>query len=230
MQFFILVLIICLVLFLFKLYHLANDDYVLIKKNISLDSLFNITFVCSLLALLFARIFYIFLHPLPVFLGPLGFLLFPYFPGLSLTGGLLGGILALFLVSRHRKYPIGRVFDFFSMSFLFVLPFGLIGYFLLSQDLTPGGILRLILYLIVFFVANIYLYPKANSLELKDGSSSVLFLIFFSLISLLCISVDNPGISYFVSHRENFILLGILIISVTLIVKQEITGRLGNGK
>lgn len=230
MQFFILVLIICLVLFLFKLYHLANDDYVLVKKNISLDSLFNVTFACCLVALLFARLFYVFLHPLPVFLSPLGFLLFPYFPGLSLTGGLLGGILALLFISKRRKYPLGRVFDFFAMSFLFVLPFGLVGYFLLSQDLTPGGILRLVLYLIIFFVANIYLYPKANSLELKDGSSSVLFLIFFSLISLLCNALDNPGISYFISHKENFMLLAVLIISVILIAKQEITGRIKSGK
>ena len=39
MQFFIIVLIGALVLFLFRLYHLGNDDYVLAKKNITLDDL-----------------------------------------------------------------------------------------------------------------------------------------------------------------------------------------------
>src|SRR3989344_2886665 len=110
MQFFIFVLVICLVLFLYRIYHLANDDYVLLTKNITLEDIFNAVFVCSLVSLLFSRFFYVFMNPNPVFLNPLGFLLFPYFPGLSLTGVLIGGILALFLYIRIKKFPLGRVF------------------------------------------------------------------------------------------------------------------------
>lgn len=226
MQFFIFVLIGALILFLFRLYHLGNDDYVLAKKNITLDEVFNAAIFCSLVSLLFSRIFFVFMNPEPVFLNPLGFLLFPYFPGLSLTGALIGGILALFFYCRKRKIPRARVFDFFSMSFIFVLPFGFIGYFILSQDFTTGNIVKFILYCLILVASNIYLYPKASTLEIKDGTISALFLVFFSLISLLAGAVDHPGISYFISHRENFILLLILIFSIGVILKQEILGRI----
>src|SRR3989344_4638147 len=222
MQFFIFVLVICLVLFLYRIYHLANDDYVLLTKNITLEDIFNAVFVCSLVSLLFSRFFYVFMNPNPVFLNPLGFLLFPYFPGLSITGAILGGALALFLFCKKKKIPRARVFDFFSISFIFVLPFGFIGYFLLSQDFTTGNIIKFILYCLILVASNIYLYPKASTLEIKDGTISALFLVFFSLISLLGVAIDHPGISYFISHRENFILLLILILSIGIILKQEI--------
>ena len=226
MQFFIIVLIGALVLFLFRLYHLGNDDYVLAKKNITLDEIFNAALVCSLAALLSSRLFYVTMNPEPIFLNPLGFLLFPYFPGLSLTGGIIGGILALFFYCRRKKIPRARVFDFFSISFIFVLPFGFIGYFILSQDFTTGNIIKFILYCLILAASNIYLYPKASTLEIKDGTISALFLVFFSLISLLAGAIDHPGISYFISHRENFILLLILFFSIAIVLKQEILGRI----
>lgn len=226
MQFFIIVLVVCLVLFLFRIYHLANDDYILIKKNITLEDIFNVAFISSGSALLFARIFYVFLNPKPVFLNPLGFLLFPYFPGLSSTGAVIGGILAILAYARVKKIPLARVFDFFSISFIFVLPVGMIGYFILSQDITTGNIVKLVLYTLMLAASNIYLYPKASSLEIKEGTISALFLVFFSLISLLANAIDHPGTNYFISHKENFILLLILITSTGFILKQEIVGRI----
>ena len=195
MQIFFIVLIICLVLFLFRLYHLANDDYVLIKKNVTLEQVFNCAFIVSLVGLFSARFFYVLFHPLHIYLNILGFILFPYFPGLSLVGGLLGGILALFIYCRKMNFPLGRVFDFFTMALIFVLPVGLVGYFLLSGSLTTGGLVRLGMYIIIFLSANIFLYPKAPSLEMKEGTSSVLFLIFFSNSSL-----NNLKNSEYFSH------------------------------
>ncbi len=230
MQFFFIVLIIGLVLFLFRLYHLANDDYVLVKKNITLEDIFNSSLACSIFALLSARFFYVVFNPEPIFLNPLGFLLFPYFPGLSLTGGVVGGLLSLFAYSRMKKFPISRVFDFFTISFIFILPFGLIGYFLLSRDITVGNTIKLIMYTVIMIFANIYLYPKASALEIKDGTLTALFLIFFTLVNLLGSAIDHPGTQYFITHWENFILLLILVFSVIFILKQEIVGRVLNGK
>lgn len=211
---------------------MAYDDYVLIKKGITLEDVFNTVFVCSLISLLFGRIFYIIFHPEPIFLNPLGFLLFPYFPGLSLTGGIIGGVLALLTYSKTKKFPLGRVFDFFALSFVLVLPIGLMGYIFLSKDITLGNNVKLVLYLIILIVSNIYLYPKASALEIKDGSLAILFLIFFSLITLLGSAIDHPGIGPFLGNLENFMLLGILIISLGLLLKQEILGRVSikNGK
>ncbi|MBI4097609.1 MAG: prolipoprotein diacylglyceryl transferase [Candidatus Levybacteria bacterium] len=226
MEFFILVLIACGILFLFRLYHLANDDYILTKKNTTLEDVFNAAFVSFALALLFSRIFYVIFNPNPLFLNPLGFLLFPYFPGLSGTGAIIGGIVALTAFFKVKKIPLGRIFDFFSISLTFVLPPGIIGYFILSQDFTTGNIVKLVLYVVMLAASNIYLYPKASSLEIKDGTISALFLAFFSLTSLLGGAIDNPGINYFVTHRENFILLFIMSVSIGFILKREIVGRI----
>jgi prolipoprotein diacylglyceryltransferase len=225
MQFFIIILIICAVLFLFRLYHLANDDYILAKRNLSLEDVFNAAFVTFAISLLFSRLFYVLLNPEPIFRNILGFILFPYFPGLSSTGALIGGIVSLFLFNRYKKLPLARVFDFFSVAFIFVLPLGMVGYFFLSQDFSPGNFVRLTLYTLLLVGSNIYLYPKASSLELKDGTISAIFLVFFSLISLLTTAINNPGVNYFISHRENFILFAILLISMGIIIRQEIIGR-----
>lgn len=230
MQLIFIVLILCLVLFLFRLYHLAIDDYVLIKKNVNLDDIFNAAFVCSLFALFFARVFYIGSHFSTNFLNPLVFLVFPYFPGLSLLGGLLGGGVTLFLYGRARKFPIKRVFDFFTVAVLFTMPIGLIGYIFLSGLHTHGQIVRLVLLILLLLFTNLYLYPKAHSLEIKDGSLSMIFVIFYSLISLLSTSMDNPGLNNFIANKENFLQIGILIVAVLLIGRQEILGRFDIGK
>ncbi len=226
MHLFFIVLILCLVLFLYKLYHLAIDDYILMKKNVSVDLMFNCAIVCSAVGLFFARLFFVIFHPSHLYLNLLGFILFPYFPGLSLVGGLLGGALALFIFCKRKKMPIGRVFDFFALAFIFVLPIGLLGFYFLSGHIGRGGMIELVLLSIILIASTVYLYPKASSLEMKQGTMSILFVIFLSLTLLLSNAIDNPGILYFRSHLENFILLIMLAGSVGLILRQEITGRI----
>lgn len=232
MQFFFIILIICLVLFLYRLYYLANDDFVLAKKNIDLEDVFNSSIIISIISLISARLFYVIAYPKDVFLSILGFILFPYFPGLSLVGGVLGGAIALYIYGKYKKFPLGRVFDFFSLSFLFILPVGLIGFFILSGDFTIGGLIKLIFFTAALVVANIYLYPKASAFEIKDGTISILFLIFFSLTLLLTNAIDNPGINSFINRKENFVLIFMLILGVVFLVKQEIIERIPktNGK
>lgn len=221
-----------LVLFLFRLYHLANDDYVLAKKNITLEDVFNCAIVCSLFSLLFGRIFYVFFNPETIFFNPLGFILFPYFPGLSMTGGIIGGSLSLVLYARAKKFPFARVLDFFTIALIFVIPFGLIGYFIFSQDITTGNTIKLAIFTLISIFTNLYLYPKARALEIKDGTLSILFLIFYSLVFLLGMSIDNPGTKNFISHKENFVLISILIFSLLTLLKNELVGRvfIKNGK
>jgi hypothetical protein len=74
--------------------------------------------------------------------------------------------------------------------------------------------------------STVFLYPKASALEIKQGTMSILFLIFFSLTLLLGNAINNPGLINFRTHSENFILLGMLVVSVGLILRQEITGRI----
>ena len=104
MGFILIVLLISFVFFLFRLYHVAKDDVVLVKKNVSLDKIFDAAVFCALVGLLFSRIFYVIFNPDPAFLHPLVFLIIPYFPGLSLLGGVIGGILfAIVMIKALMK-------------------------------------------------------------------------------------------------------------------------------
>lgn len=125
MQFLILVLLFCFFIFLFALYLLTRDDFVFIRKDVSLEKVFNMAFTTFAASILGARILYVILNPSSNFFNPLVFLLFPYFPGLSLVGGVGGGVLFLVFLCKYQKLPMGRLLDFFSISFLSALPMGI---------------------------------------------------------------------------------------------------------
>lgn len=219
MHFFILVLLFCFLIFLFFLHFICRDDFILLRKNISLESVFNLAFLVSIAALLGARLFYVFNHPSVSFLNPLFFFLFPYFPGLSLAGGIIGGGVFLFFFSRARKMPTGRLFDFFSTAFLSSLPIGLLGYFLLSRInlISLGVLFSLFSYLILFFVFAFYLLPRQLKGRFSDGTLGFIFLLSFSLISILA-KLFNKSFYFGV---ELIILFLIMIFSLYVLIKKE---------
>ena len=92
----------------------------------TLEVLFNVAFYTMGVGLLSARIVYIVLHFSFGFLNPLVFFLFPYFPGLSLTGGVVGGAVFVLLYKRKR-FPTGRIFDFFHYGSLGIIAIRVFG-------------------------------------------------------------------------------------------------------
>src|SRR3989344_4407799 len=111
MNFFIIFLLLGLFLSLFTIYYLSRDDLILLRKDVTIEKVFNLAFIIFFGGLFFARLAYGILYSTKIFLNPLKFFLFPYFPGLSLTGGIAGGVLLLFLILRFKNLPIGRIFD-----------------------------------------------------------------------------------------------------------------------
>lgn len=219
MNFFILVLIACFLVFLYVVYFLSHDDFVILRNDVSMEKIFNAAFLFSFVSLFSARLFYVLFNPQPVFLNPLGFLLFPYFPGLSLSGGLLGGFLFLLFFLKIRNLPIGRIFDFFSFAFLVSSPIGFFGYFLLSgQRLSLNFLLSFILILVLTGLFIRFLLPLSLSGKLKDGSLGIIFLISFSGIFFLINIILN---SKLVLSLENIILLGISIALSIPLLRQE---------
>src|SRR5438270_6523068 len=118
MQFIVLIILFCFFIALFCIYLLSRDDFILLRKNITLEQVFNYAFVSLAVGILSARIVYVLLHPSLRYLNPLVFLIFPYFPGLSTIGGVIGVMIFLLAVSRKKKIPKGRLYDIFSLSFL----------------------------------------------------------------------------------------------------------------
>jgi len=225
MHLLIFVLIICFFIFLFSLYFLANDDLIIIRKDMPMDKVFNTAFLTAFVALFFARFFYVIFYPREVFFSPLGFLLFPYFYGLSLLGGVLGGAIFLTVYAKYQKLPVARTFDFFAVAFLSCLPIGLLGFFILAgKGYFSIFILSFLVYLImlVFFIK--ILLPFSVRGRIKNGSLSAIFLFCFSIITFLSGIISNFKNFRLVS-LENFIILILLLASVTLILKQEIVGK-----
>ena len=224
MQFFILVILICLFVFLYCVYLLGRDDFIFLRRDVTMERLFNIIFLGSLLCLFFARFFYGFFHSKAIFSNPLVFFLFPYYPGLSLLGGVIGaGVFFLFLSTRKEiTLPVFRISDFFSIAFLVSLPLGYLGYFMLSEDNFP--IIKAaelsIFYLIIFAIFLKFLLPKLLSGKLKEGTITFLFLTCFSLISLVSNAFPKFSIDYF-KNLENILLILIFVLSFGFFVWRE---------
>lgn len=222
MHFLVLVILFCFFIFLFSLYLLTRDDFVLIRKDITAESAFNITFITLAVSVLSSRSLYIILNPSSDFLNPLVFLLFPYFPGLSLVGGVGGGALFLLLLSKLKKLPFGRLLDFFSISFLSSFPFGIVGYFLLSRVniFTFKPIFLLLIYIFLFFLFLKILLPNLLNGKFKDGTIGLIFLICFAIISLVGNFIGRVG-NLLNLGLEDLILVIMLYASTVFLFRQE---------
>jgi len=111
------------------------------------------------------------------------------------------------------------------MAIVYVLPLGWLLYIIFSSNFSTGALIRLVFYILLFVGFNFLLYPKSTRFELKDGSKGLIFLIFFSLISLLTVAINSPGIEAFNNSKENIVNICILILSFVFFVKQEILGK-----
>ncbi len=225
MQFFILVIIICLFVFLYCVYLLANDDFIFLRKDVTMEKLFNIVFLGGLISLFFARFIYGLLYAKSILFNPFVFLLFPYFPGLSMIGGVLGaGVTILFLAIRKKgALPLARMSDFFSIAFLVTLPVGFLGYFMFAE--IEFSVLRTVSmvfsYLFLFVIFLKFLFSRLLSGKLKEGTITFLFLICYSLVSLVSNAFPKNSILNYFKNFENLILIVVLIVCVFFLIRQE---------
>ena len=198
-----------------------------VRKNVTLEALFNLSFFSAGLGLLISRLIYVLLHPSADYLNPLVFILFPYFPGLSLPGGIIGGILFVILYNKRKKIPTGRILDFFALSFLTAIPIGLLGSQLLvgMQDPFKGIFLPVIFLVTVFFSVKVLL-PLNIRGEIKDGSLGSLIMIIFSITLFLSNVTHERFELSFQKQFENLLLLALLIFSLVVLVRQERKGHL----
>jgi prolipoprotein diacylglyceryltransferase len=217
----VLIFIPALLLFLYELYRLVKDDYIFIRKGISLEQSFDIAFITLWVSLFTSRILYLFFH---FYAGENMFFDFFSFKrgGFSLTGAIIGGTIAIYLIGKYKKVPLGRLCDFLSLSFLYTLPL-----VFLANAIFVGraGLLSIFLNAIIYFVLLLFfvqfLYPKIMNRTLKEGTLSILFLLLFSLITLATsLLVSLYSIKNFI-NPENVTLVLLFIFSISLLIKQE---------
>ena len=196
----------------------------MIRKNVSVDKLFTASFTTAITSLVFARVFYVLMYPKGVFFNILGFIMFPYYPGLSLTGGFVGGVVFLILYARREKMPAGRLLDIVILSFASVLPLGfaLTAFLLGSPSSIIFSSVATIVYAFVAFIFVKHIYPMVLRGMLKAGTLSFLFALSFCVISFLMNMFGSRGIQ--LVNEQNIVLLAVFCLCLVFVVKQELLG------
>jgi hypothetical protein len=216
-----IVIIICFVIFLFSLYLLSREDFVFLRRNISVEEIFDVAFICSIATLFFSRLFYVLFHFDPFYLNPLVFFLVPYFPGLSLLGGVLGAVASMLILTKRRRYPRGRFLDFFAIAFLSTLPIGYTGFaFTGSSESLFFALLPIFYYsfLCIFFLK--ILLPKFLEGQMKDGMLGLLLLMNYALFSFVLLIIRGIQGKSLSATPETIILLLVFFASFFLYIRQ----------
>ena len=136
----LIILVVSLFSFLFVLHYHVRDDFLILRKNVSLEDIFNIAFTSSILVFFSSRLLYIFENPSPVYLNPLVFLAVFYYPGFSLTGGIVGGALFIIWYVKRKKFPGKRILDFFSIAALWAISIYSVFYIALLRKFSEDTI------------------------------------------------------------------------------------------
>lgn len=218
-------LFLSLIVLLFSLHSLSRDDFILLRKNISMDQIFNISFLAIFVGLFAARLLYVIAHLKVGYLNPLVFFALPYFPGVSAIGGVIGAVLFIYYYTSYKKIHKERLFDFFNTSLLFSLSFGYVlrSVVLFSQK-KHFAILEVIIPILLIILAGIYLFfllPKHRRGEMKDGHIGLIFLSCFSgALFIIDVITKGPKLFRFIG-LEGVISLIVLIITTSLLLKRE---------
>lgn len=221
MNFFIIPLFISLIISLFCIYLISRDDFIFLRKDVTLEKIFNLVFLTFFSGLFFSRLIFVIIESPKMFLNPLAFFLFPYFPGLSLIGGVLGALVFLVYYTDIKQLPFEKILDVFSVGFLASLSFGYLGFFLLSGIKDVAALALVFIYIILFFVFIKYAYQLLSKGKFKDGSIGYLILFMFSFISIITAIVTKFSEFAFIRNIENYLFLLLLIISIYMFAKNE---------
>lgn len=218
---FFTILLIAFFFSLFCFYYYSRDDYFFIRKNITMEQLFNVIFIGSFWGVISSRIVYVVTHPNPAFFNPLVFFSIPYYPGLSLLGGIFGLYISFVFLTKRRKIHVGRFLDYISISLLAALPFGYIGNYLLERrSNTVETIYLTVIYIALFIFFTRILFPKFQRGSLKEGSISLIFLIAYSIVSL----VHDIALLYkneILLRTEDFFFIGLFFFAAMALVRLE---------
>lgn len=213
-----MILILATIVFLFSLFIFGKDDFVLLRKNVSLTAIFDMAFFVGIGGLFLSRIIYVATHFSSTFFNPLVFFIIPYFPGLSGAGLLLGAAISLYAITMQKKFPLGKVFDIFTSAFLSASAFLLLEQavstlfvknYLYAAVLGGSGV---ILFCILFLLLRF-----ASKLLLSDGS---LALIGMGCVAAAGILVDFAFVQFRSIPQEFYYFLFIfLLIFVSFLIK-----------
>lgn len=207
------------------------------KEELVEEELTDAYVYTSLASLIFARFFYILFNFGEFGSNILKYIVVREIPGLSLSGGLLGGSLFLLYYAKRKKLNFFKVADIFAITGTFALSLVSVGELLggasfgkvtnlpwginvvgLVGRRHPVEIYSFILY-IVFFVLLVYLY-RHNIIRKSYGLVSYIFLFFIALIIfLLEFLKERPIYLYSLGLNQIIALVVMVVVSIPLVNK-----------
>lgn len=226
MQFIIEILIVSFLVFLFGVFVLSKDDFVLLRKNVSLEELFNIGIVAGIVGVIVSRLGFVLGSPHIMYLNPLVFLALPYFPGLSLSFGIVGGFLYIFLYTMKKKFPIKRIFDVMITAFAGSMSIGsllsFVVFFAVDRKMQFVFLVEFFVYLVLLSFLS-WLFTKSKT---RDGDTSIVgmfFICFTQIVFLLFLR----GINFYmhigfddVVFLAELVVVGILFVNTSRKLKK----------
>lgn len=166
---------------MYLIHALAKNDFVLLRKNVSLYELFDGVIISMIVGLILARIFYIIEIQDFSWFHPFRFVHLARLPGLSLFGFFIGVLPVLFFFIRRKKVLL-RVYDIVFISLFPLFMFSLITR--TYSLIIPGYVIQLLLALAGLIV--LWICTKFyHNYTLRDGSIAMIILLFISTDLLL---------------------------------------------
>lgn len=221
----ILLFAVSVFVFSLSLFTLSRDDYILLRKDVTLENVFNIAFFVLLIGLLSARFLYVVFHFKSLFLNPLVFLAVFYYPGLSLAGGILGALAFLLSYSVLRRLPVARLFDFFSVSFLWMqtagFVFAIITRFVEHVSFVWFHVAPAAIFVLIAILFTAFFIPVYRRGRLRDGSLGLIFIISLFLASCVMSFSSTAFLLSRVINPETLILFPAALYSAFLLITRE---------
>lgn len=221
----LLIIVFCFFIFLFFLYYLSRDDFVIVRKDLAVERIFSLAILTGIVSLIFSRLCFAIFSLNLQFFNPLVFFAIPYNPGLSLLGGVVGGSVFVYFYAAYKKMPVGRLVDLFTMAFIGVLPIGLMFNIFLKFGKEP--MIQNIVFVasvIILFVFTKLIFPFSSKGEIKDGSLGLIFILILSFIYFVAsLFLDIKNFSFMT--LENIFILITFFASLVLIMNQEIMNK-----
>ncbi len=177
-------------------------------RNIKLTSykeedIFDGLFASLLGAFIGARAFFIIFNFSEFGFSPLKYILINGYPGLSLTGGFIGGFLIMTLYTRYKRIPFMHIVDYVIAPLLLALAIGKVGAFFAGNEIGTQtnfflrvhyvgaeglrhvvALYEAILLFLGFYISHmITFYVRRETIQ--RGFSFFFFVAYFSLVQLL---------------------------------------------
>ncbi|MGE5041385.1 MAG: hypothetical protein ACM3IJ_00590 [Candidatus Levyibacteriota bacterium] len=197
------------------LYVLVKHDFVLARKSLLLQEIFDTTFIGYVVFFFVARAFYILgsLH-LALF-QPAAFFHIFRFPGLLFLGGVLGFAFFIWSVFMKKKI-LKRLMDIYSLSMFPLL------FFALASSYQKGYFVffNILIFVLACLFMAIGIYSYKNYV-LKDGSTALLFLCLISIFTIVTEFSSSSKILFSLFTIPQIISVGIFTVTAIVLLIYE---------